>query len=114
MPAGRLLIAPLLLLLVPALLAGQGRRGTNREVLAGYVGQEVLLVDTTSGEKQFLHDDANVAYRVRLVAVMEDHLVVMREAEGDRRAFIYPLSLVRRLVTMTEGKSLRPIVIEMY
>jgi hypothetical protein len=96
------------------ILAGQGRRETNREVLAGYVGQEVLVVDTTSGEKQFLHEDANVVFRVRLVAVMDDHLVVMREVEGDRRAFVYPLSVVRRLVTMTEGKPLRPIVIEMY
>jgi hypothetical protein len=102
-----------LFLAVPLLLSGQGRE-SQRRTLLGYVGQEVLVVDSTSGEKQFGHADALLLYRVTLVAVMQDHLVVARNIEGDKRAFIYPLATVRRLVTMEDNHPVRPIVIEMY
>lgn len=104
----------LLIVTIPLLVAGQEGIERKRKALLEYVGQEVLLVDSTSGEKQFTHADARLLYRVTLVAVMQDHLVVARDIGGDKRAFVYPLAVVRRLVTMSENRPLRPIVVEMF
>lgn len=104
----------LLILGIPLLLQGQEGQERKRKALLEFVGQEVLVVDSTSGERQFLHQDARLLYRVTLVAVMQDHLVVAREIEGDKRAFVYPLSVIRRLVTKSDNRPLRPIVIEMF
>ena len=102
------------LLLIPAGLKAQSSTQIQRELLAGYTGQQVLVVDTTSGTEQFHHQDALLLYRVTLVDVRGDYIIVTRDVEGDKRSFLYPLSVVRRVVTKMNGRPLRPIVIEMY
>jgi hypothetical protein len=112
-----------ILVLGSALVAGagcvqrasaQGDASRNRSILKPYVGQEVLVVDTTSGTSQFLHDDALLLYRLKLNAVQKDYIIVSRDVEGDKRAFVYPLSVIRRVTTASGGVPLRPIVIELY
>ena len=86
----------------------------HRSMLLPYVGQEVLVVDTSSGTTQYQHSDALLLYRLTLNAVRRDYIIVSRNVEGDKRAFVYPLANVRRVTTATGGVPLRPILIEMY
>ena len=108
MLSGAMRLILLAVLLLPTGVAGQERRSNERQTLIPYVGQEVLVVDTTLGERQFVNDDASLTYRVTLVAVMDDHLVVKRDVEGDKRSFVYPLAVIRRVLTAAEGKPLPP------
>ena len=97
-------------------LGASAQEGASRKraILLPYVGQEVLVVDTTSGTSQFQHADALLLYRLKLNAVQRDYIIVSRDVEGDKRAFVYPLSVIRRVTTASGGLPLRPIVIEMY
>lgn len=94
--------------------SAQGVPSRYRAALLPFVGQEVLVVDTTSGTTQFHHDDALLVYRLTLNAVQKDYIIVSRNVEGDKRAFVYPLSVIRRVTTARGGVPLRPIVIELY
>ena len=102
------------LLLISGHLEAQSTSQIQRELLSSYMGQEVLVVDTTSGTEQFHHQDALLLYKVTLDDVRRDYIIVTRDIEGDKRSFLYPLSLVKRVVTKMNGRPLRPIVIEMY
>jgi hypothetical protein len=86
----------------------------HRTVLLPYVGQEVLVIDTTGGDSQYQHSDALLLYRLTLNAVRKDYIIVSRDVEGDKRAFVYPLTRIRRVTTASGGAPLRPILIEMY
>jgi hypothetical protein len=108
------LFALLLVLAPPPRLSAQGSSEGHRSVLSAYSGQQVLVVDTTSGTEQFQHQDALLLYRVTLQEVNNDYIIVTRNVEGDKRSFLYPLSVIRRVVTRMNGRPLRPIVIEMY
>ncbi len=92
----------------------QGRYAEQRATLGKFVGQDVLILDTTSGSSQFQNADAVQTLRLRLNSVQDDYIVVSRNVEGDRRDFVYPLAVIRRIRTMSEGRPLRPIVIELY
>lgn len=107
-------IALLVMLVAPPWLLAQGSSEDQRSVLSAYTGQQVLVVDTTSGTEQFHHQDALLLYRVTLKEVNKDYIIVTRNVEGDKRSFLYPLSVVRRVVTRMNGRPMRPIVIEMY
>ncbi len=92
----------------------QDRYAEHRATLSKYVGQDVLILDTTSGSSQFQNADALQTLRLKLNSVYGDYIVVSRNVEGDRRDFVYPLAVIRRIRTVSEGRPLRPIVIELY
>ena len=92
----------------------QRRAGTIREFLLRYKGQEVLMMDKTGGVEQFAGGEAAKAYTLILDDVMTDYFVVSRDSETDKRTFLYPLSVIRRIIFMYDGKPYRRIVIEMY
>ncbi len=94
--------------------SGQDRLSQQRTTLLRYVGQDILLVDTTSGGSQFQHSDALLTFRLRLDAVQRDYMIVSRNVEGDKRDFVYPLGVIRRIRTVSDGVPLRPIVVELY
>jgi hypothetical protein len=88
----------------PADLAGQTRRPpTLREFLLQYKGREVLIIDKTTGVEQFVAGDPQ-----------SDYMVVTRNTEQDKRSFVYPLSVIRRIIYLFDGKPYDKIVIEMY
>jgi hypothetical protein len=99
----------------PADLAGQTRRPpTLREFLLQYKGREVLIIDKTTGVEQFVAGDPSKAYSVTLVDLQSDYMVVTRNTEQDKRSFVYPLSVIRRIIYLFDGKPYDKIVIEMY
>jgi hypothetical protein len=107
-----------LLLIALLVFHGEGRAqespSRHRATLLRYVGQEVLVVDTTGGIPQFQSTDALQLFRLTLDAVRRDYIMVSRNTEGDKRTFIYPLVRIRRVTTASAGVPLRPILIEMY
>ena len=92
----------------------QDRSAQHSATLRQYVGQDVLILDTTSGTSQFQNTDAVQTLRLRLNSVQRDYIIVSRNVEGDRRDFVYPLAAIRRIRTVSHGRPLRPIVIELY
>ena len=106
-------LAALLVAVAPQALA-QRRPPTMREFLSQYRGREVLIMDKTGGVEQFVGGEAAKAYTVVLVDVQSDYMVVSRDAENDRRSFVYPLSIIRRIIFAFDNKPYQKIVIEMY
>ena len=109
--AGVLLVA---LLVFHGEARAQGSPSRHRATLLPYVGQEVLVVDTTGGTPQFQSSDALQLFRLTLDAVRRDYIMVSRNTEGDKRSFVYPLARIRRVTTASGGVPLRPILIEIY
>jgi len=109
--AGVLLVA---LLVFHGEARAQESPSRHRATLLPYVGQEVLVVDTTGGTPQFQSSDALQLFRLTLDAVRRDYIMVSRNTEGDKRSFIYPLARIRRVTTASGGVPLRPILIEIY
>ena len=110
-------VAVLLMVLLP-LLSGQAlaqrRAPSFREFLLQYKGREVLMMDKTGGVEQFTSGEASKAYTVTLNDVLDDYFVVSRQTDNDKRTFAYPLSLIRRVIYLYDGKPYQKIVIEMY
>ncbi len=88
--------------------------GTLREFLAEYKGKEVLILDKTTGVEQFVSGDASKAYSLILNDVQGDYIVVSRTTDTDKRTFIYPISVIRRIIYMYDNVRYQKIVIEMY
>lgn len=101
-------------LLPSALLQAQRTSTTLREFLLRYKGQEVLMMDRTGGVEQFAGGEASKAYTLILDDVMTDYFVVSRNSDSDKRTFLYPLSVIRRIIFMYDGKPYKRIVLEMY
>jgi hypothetical protein len=87
---------------------------TIREFLVLYVGREVLMMDRTGEVEQFVGGEAAKAYTLILESVMDDYIVVRRETQTDKRSFIYPISVIRRIIFAYTGKPYKKIVLEMY
>lgn len=85
-----------------------------REFLLQYKGRDVLMMDKTGGVEQFTGGEAAKAYTVRLDDVLNDYIVVTRDSDTDKRSFVYPISIVRRVIFLYDGKPYQKIVIEMY
>jgi hypothetical protein len=85
-----------------------------REFLLQYRGREVLMMDKTGGVEQFAGGEAAKAYTVRLDDVLNDYIVVTRDSDTDKRSFVYPISVVRRVIYLYDGKPYQKIVLEMY
>jgi hypothetical protein len=102
------------LVIAAAPAAAQRRPPTMREFLAQFRGREVLVMDRTGGIEQFAGGEAAKAYTVILNDVQNDYMVVTRDAESDKRSFVYPLSVIRRIIFAFDNKPYQKIVIEMY
>jgi hypothetical protein len=110
--------AALAILLGLALNAGdavaQRRPPMLREFLLQYKGRDILMMDKTGGVEQFTGGEAAKAYTVRLDDVLNDYFVVTRDSDTDKRSFAYPISVVRRVIFLYDGKPYQKIVLEMY
>ncbi len=107
----------ILLAAVPATSLAQRRspgNGTLREFLAEYKGKEILILDRTTGVEQYVSGDASKAYSLTLNDVQADYIVVSRSTETDKRSFIYPLSVIRRIIYAYDNVRYQKIVLEMY
>jgi hypothetical protein len=96
----------------PAL--AQRRPATIREFLLQYKGKEILVVDKTGGTEQFVSGEASKTYTVLLNDVQSDHIIVSRDSDTDKRTFLYPISIIRRIIYQYDGKPYQKIVLEMY
>lgn len=85
-----------------------------REFLLQYRGRDILMMDKTGGVEQFSGGEAAKAYTVRLDDVLTDYFVVTRDSDTDKRSFVYPISVVRRVIYLYDGKPYQKIVLEMY
>lgn len=85
-----------------------------REFLLQYRGREILMMDNTGGVEQFTGGEAEKSYAVRLDDVLIDYFVVTRDSDTDKRSFVYPMSVIKRVIYLYDGKPYQKIVIEMY
>jgi hypothetical protein len=85
-----------------------------RDFLLQYRGKEVQIVDKTGGTEQFTSGDPTKAYTLTLNDVESDYIVVSRTTATDKRTFIYPLTVIRRIIYQFDGKPYDRILLEMY
>jgi hypothetical protein len=102
------------LAVAPSPASAQKRPATMREFLLQYRGKEINIVDRTGGNEQFVSGNAAKAYVLILVDVGTDHFIVSRDSATDKRTFLYPISLIRRIIYLYDGKPYDRIVLEMY
>jgi hypothetical protein len=118
MLARRSVLPIILLAAVISLLAetsfAQQTPSTFRLFLLDHVGEDILMMDRTGGVEQFVGGEASKAYTVVLESVKDDYIVVRRTTQTDKRSFIYPMSVIRRVIFAYDRKPYKKIVIEMY
>lgn len=104
-----------LIVLIPAgEAAAQKRPPTMREFLLQYRGKEVQIVDKTGGAEQFVAGDPSKSYTLTLNDVQNDYIVVTRNTLTDKRTFVYPIGIIRRIIFQFDGKPYDKILLEMY
>ncbi|MEW6509916.1 MAG: hypothetical protein AB1428_03035 [Bacteroidota bacterium] len=107
--------AAILILLAPAGIAlAQKRPPSLREFLLQYRGKEVQIVDKTGGTEQFVAGDPSKSYTLTLNDVLNDYIVVSRNTSTDKRTFVYPISVIRRIIYQYDGRPYDKILLEMY
>jgi len=94
--------------------AAQKRPAVLREFLLQYRGKEVQIIDKTGGTEQFTSGDPTKAYTLTLNDVESDYIVVSRNTSSDKRTFIYPLTVIRRIIYQYDGKPYDKVLLEMY
>lgn len=109
-----LLLLPLLLTLAVAEGVAQRRPATLRDFLLQYKGKEVQIMDRTGGTEQFVAGDPTKTYVLTLVDVQTDYIVAARNTASDKRDFVYPISVIRRIIFAYDWKPYQMILIEMY
>jgi hypothetical protein len=87
---------------------------TLRLFLLDHVGEDILMMDRTGGVEQFVGGEASKAYTLVLESVKDDYIVVRRTTQTDKRSFIYPMSVIRRVIFAYDRKPYKKIVLEMY
>jgi hypothetical protein len=92
----------------------QKRPATIRDFLQQYKGKDVQIMDRTGGTEQFVTGDPTKTYVLSLVDVQNDYIVVGRNTASDKRNFIYPISVIRRIIFAYDWKPYQMILIEMY
>jgi len=92
----------------------QKRPPSLREFLLQYKGKEIQISDKTGGAEQFTSGDPAKAYTLILNDVENDYIVVSRSTATDKRTFVYPMSVIRRVIYMFDGKPFDKILLEMY
>jgi hypothetical protein len=104
----------LLLLFPGSECAAQRRPGQLRDFLLQFKGKEVQIIDNTGGTEQFSSGDPSMSYTLTLNEVESDYVVVSRNTATDKRTFIYPLTVIRRIIYKYDGKPYDKILLEMY
>jgi hypothetical protein len=92
----------------------QKRPPTIHEFLLQYKGREVQIIDRTGGVEQFTAGDPTKTYTLLLVDVLDDYFVVARDTSTDKRSFVYPISVIRRIIYQFAGKPYDKILLELY
>jgi len=109
------LLAFVLVVLIPTgEAAAQKRPPSIREFLLQYRGKEVQIVDKTGGAEQFIAGDPSKSYTLTLNDVLNDYIVVSRATQTDKRTFVYPIAIIRRIIFQFDGKPYDKILLEMY
>ena len=104
-----------LLLLMPGSECAAQKLPTQlRDFLLQYRGKEVQIIDKTGGTEQYSSGDPTKAYTLILNEVESDYFVVSRNTATDKRTFIYPFSVIRRIIYKYDGKPYDRILLEMY
>ena len=122
MPSYRLKrIPPTVLLVLGIILLGstpeslaQKRPATLRDFLVQYKGKEIQIMDRTGGTEQFVAGDPTKTYVLTLVEVQDDYIVVSRNTSSDKRVFVYPISVIRRIIFAYDWKPYQMILLELY
>ena len=104
----------LLLLIHGPECAAQKRPAQLRDFLLQFRGKEVQIIDKTGGTEQFTSGDPTMAYTLTLNEVESDYIVVSRNTSTDKRTFVYPLTVIRRIIYKNDGKPYDRILLEMY
>ncbi len=114
-------IPALLVLVVGGMLLGsatdtwaQKRPPTIRDFLLQYKGKDVQIMDRTGGTEQFVAGDPTKTYVLKLVEVQDDYIVVSRNTGSDKRVFVYPISVIRRIIFAYDWKPYQMILLELY
>lgn len=113
-PALWLLVAGGMLLGLAADASAQKRPATLKDFLLQYKGKEVQIMDRTGGTEQFVAGDPTKTYVLTLVEVQEDYIVVSRNTSTDKRVFVYPISVIRRIIFAYDWKPYQMILLELY
>jgi hypothetical protein len=92
----------------------QKRPPSLREFLLQYKGRELQIVDKTGGNEQFATGDPSKTYTLVLNDVQNDYIIVSRNTPTDKRTFVYPLAIIRRVIFQFDGKPYEKILLEMY
>jgi hypothetical protein len=109
--AGALLCS---LFLLPSSALAQKHPPSLREFLTAYKGKEIQILDKTGGTEQFAGGDASKAYTLTLNDVQNDYILVSRNTSTDKRTFLYPISVIRRVIFQFDGRPYDKILLEMY
>ncbi len=113
-PALQLLVAVALLAAFAADASAQKRPATLRDFLLQYRGKEIQIMDRTGGTEQFVAGDPTKTYVLTLVDVQEDYIIVSRNTSTDKRVFVYPISVIRRIIFAFDWKPYQMILLELY
>ena len=113
-PAVPLIALALAMMLTAIDAAAQKRPATIREFLLQYRGREVQIVDKTGGVEQFVAGDPSKSYTLTLNDVQNDYIVVTRNTATDKRTFVYPIAIIRRIIFQFDGKPYEKVLLEMY
>jgi hypothetical protein len=101
-------------MVLPDTAQAQKRPSTIRDFLLQYKGKDIQIMDRTGGTEQFVSGDPTKTYVLTLVDVQNDHIIVSRNTAGDKRSFLYPISVIRRIIFAYDGKPYQMILLEMY
>ncbi len=113
-PALPLLVAGALLVGFAADACAQKRPTTLRDFLLQYRGKEIQVMDRTGGTEQFVAGDPTKTYVLTLVDVQDDYIIVSRNTSTDKRVFVYPISVIRRIIFAYDWKPYQMILLELY
>lgn len=94
--------------------AAQKRPGQLRDFLLQFKGKEIQIIDNTGGTEQYASGDPSKSYTLTLNEVESDYFVVSRNTATDKRTFIYPMSVIRRIIYKFDSKPYDRILLEMY
>ena len=114
LPALWLLVAGLLLIGLSEDASAQKRLPTLKDFLLQYKGKDIQIMDRTGGTEQFVAGDPTKTYVLRLVEVQDDYIVVSRNTSTDKRVFVYPISVIRRIIFAYDWKPYQMILLELY
>jgi hypothetical protein len=101
-------------LVLPDAAQAQKKPATIKDFLLQYKGKEIQIMDRTGGTEQYVSGDPSKTYVLMLDDVQNDYIVVSRITAGDKRSFLYPISVIRRIIFAYDGKPYQMILLEMY